>query len=116
MSRAAMSLFVFGIYVAIVGVALIVVPSFFMSVLRLPPATVGWARIVGLLTVIIGAYDIVGSRAGCMPYIRASIPVRFFFAGSTLILVLTGQMPATIALLGATDIAGAIWTMLALRT
>lgn len=86
-----------------------------MRLLRLPPATVGWTRVIGLLTIVIGAYDVTGSRAECLPYIRASIPVRFFFAGGTIVLVLLGQMPLTVALLGATDIAGAIWTWASLR-
>lgn len=115
MSRAARSLFVFGIYVAAVGVAFIAAPDPLMRVLALPPATAGWARVVGLLAVVIGAYDIVGARAGCAPYIRASVPVRLFFASGTILLVLLGQMPVTVVLLGATDIAGAVWTFVALR-
>jgi len=115
MSRPARSLFVFGIYILIVGVALVVIPAPLVSLLRLPPATVGWARVVGLLTIVIGAYDVTGSRAECLTYIRASIPVRFGFAAGTIVLVLLGQMPFTIALLGATDIAGALWTAFALR-
>ena len=115
MSRAARSLFLFGIYVVVVGVALVAAPEFLMRLLRLPPATVGWARVVGLLTIVIGAYDVTSSRGECMPNIRASIPVRFFFAAGTIALVLLGEMPVTVALLGATDIAGAIWTWVSLR-
>jgi len=115
MSRAARSLFVFGMYVVAVGEALIAAPAQFASLLHLPPATVGWVRVVGLLSVIIGTYDTVGSRAGCIPYIRASVPVRFGFAIGTALLVVFGQMPATILLLGATDIAGALWTAFELR-
>ncbi len=115
MSRSARSLFVFGIYVMVTGIAFLVAPGFLSSTLQLPPATVGWARVIGLLALVIGAYDIVGSRAECTPYIRASVPVRFGFATGTVLLVVFGQMPATILVLGATDIAGALWTAFTLK-
>lgn len=114
MSRPARSLFVFGIYVLLVGSVFILMPAELSSVLRLPPATAGWARAIGLLALVIGAYDTVGARAECMPYIRASIPVRLAFAGAMALLVAFGEMPATILLLAATDIAGALWTAFAL--
>jgi hypothetical protein len=115
MTRPARSLFAFGIYVLITGFAFIAIPAPLVSLLRLPSATAGWARIVGLLAIVIGCYDVVGSRAECAPYIRASVPVRFGFAAGTALLVIFGQMPATILLLGATDIAGALWTAATLR-
>lgn len=116
MSRPARSLFVFAIYVLVTGVAFIAAPAPLVALLRLPPATLGWARVIGLLALVIGAYDAVGSRAECMPYIRSSIPVRLGFAAGTGVLVAFSQMPATILLLGATDVAGAIWTAVALRS
>ncbi|HSP16003.1 MAG TPA: hypothetical protein VLV78_14760 [Thermoanaerobaculia bacterium] len=115
MSRPARSLFYFAIYILVTGVAFIAAPEFLSSILQLPPATAGWARVVGLLALVIGAYDLAGSHAECMPYIRASVPVRFGFAAGTLLLVVFGQMPATILLLGATDVAGALWTAFALK-
>lgn len=115
MTRPARSLFAFGIYVLLTGVAFLAIPGPLVSLLRLPAATAGWARIVGLLAIVIGCYDTIGSRAECLPYIRASVPVRFGFAAGTALLVIFGQMPATILLLGATDVAGAIWTAAALR-
>lgn len=115
MSRSARSLFIFGIYIVVTGAAFIVAPGSLSALLQLPPATVGWGRVIGLLALVIGAYDIAGSRAECLPYIRASVPVRFGFATGTVLLVAFGQMPATILLLGATDIAGALWTAFALK-
>lgn len=116
MSHAARSLFLFGVYVVAVGVAFIVAPDPLVRLLALPAATVGWARVVGLMAIVIGAYDIAGSRAECMPYIRASIPVRFGFFAGTILLVLVGEMPVTVALVGAIDMAGAVWTGVALRS
>lgn len=115
MTRPARSLFIFGIYIVMTGFAFLAVPEFLMSLLRLPPATVGWARVIGLLAVVIGAYDCVGARSESLAYIRASVPVRFGFATGAALLVAFAQMPPTVLLFGATDMAGAIWTALALR-
>lgn len=115
MSRPARSLFIFGIYVLVVGAAFVVVPEPIVSLLRLPPATAGWARVVGLLALVIGSYDVIGARAECMPYIRSSVFVRCGFAAGTAVLVGLNQMPMTLLLLGATDIAGALWTLAALK-
>ncbi|HET7437018.1 MAG TPA: hypothetical protein VFN10_20075 [Thermoanaerobaculia bacterium] len=115
MSKAARSLFAFGIYVVITALGFIAAPEMLMSLLGLPPATAGWARLIGLLALVIGAYDIVGARSESLAYIRASVYVRTGFALGTFVLVALGQMPPTILLLGASDIAGAIWTALALR-
>jgi hypothetical protein len=116
MTPAARSLFIFGIYVFVVGVAFIVAPGPLMALLHLPPATVGWARVVGLLALVIGSYDAVAGRSGNAAHIRASIPVRIGFATGTALLVLFAQMPPLILLLGATDVAGAVWTTIALRS
>src|SRR5512142_3578658 len=116
MSRSARSLFLFGVYVAVAGAAFLVAPSFLASLLRLPPATSGWPRMVGLLALVIGSYDMIASRAECLPYIRSSVPVRFGFALGTALIVLFGQMPLSVLLLGATDIAGAVWTAIALKS
>ncbi len=116
MSRPARSLFLFGVYVFSVGVALLAAPAALAALLRLPAASAGWPRVVGLLCLVIGAYDMVGSSAECASYIRSSVPVRAGFAVGTTLLVIFGQMPVPVLLLGLTDIAGALWTAIALKT
>ena len=115
MSRAARSLFVFGIYVVLMGAGFLAAPELLTGMLKLPPATAGWARLVGLLALVIGSYDIVGARAESVAYMKASVYVRIGFAIGTAFLVAFGQMPGTLLLLGASDIAGALWTAFALR-
>lgn len=115
MTRAAKSLFIFGIYVVAMGLLFVTVPVLAVTLLKLPQAPAGWGRTVGLLALVIGSYDIVSARSEALANIRASIPVRFAFATGTVLLVASGEMPVTLLPLGAIDAAGAIWTMLALR-
>jgi uncharacterized protein YjeT (DUF2065 family) len=116
MSHAARSLFAFGIYVIVTGLALLAAPATFVRVMQLPPVDDGWIRMIGLLAVVIGVYDVVGARNELRPYVRASVPIRFGFAAGVVLLVATGQLGPTVLLFGATDVAGAIWTALALRS
>ncbi len=115
MSRPARTLFLFGIYVTLAGLAFLAAPEALIALLRLPPSPPGWPRIVGILSLVIGTYDLVSSRADFLPYIRASVPIRFAFAGAVTVLFLTGQMPVTVMAFGAVDAAGAVWTWAALR-
>ena len=115
MTKAAQSLFIFGIYALLTGTAFIVAPETLLSMMQLPAMPSGWARVVGLLALVIGTYDIVAARAGFLTFIKASVWVRLAFAGAAILLYLFGQMPVGVILLGAVDAAGAIWTAFALN-
>ncbi len=115
MTKAARSLFFFGIYALITGTAFLVAPATLLSLMQLPAMPNGWARVVGILALVIGTYDIIAARAGFLPFIKATVWVRFAFAGAAVLLYLFGQMPVSVIALGAVDAAGAIWTSIALN-
>ena len=115
MSRAAKSLFVFGIYVVAAGGGLLLMPGLVLTTLGFPQAADGWVRVVGALAIIVGAYHIVGARNDFLPYIRASIWGRFAFAVLLGGLVVASFMPRSLLLFAVIDLAGAIWTAVALR-
>jgi hypothetical protein len=64
---------------------------------------------------VIGAYDIVGARAECLAFMRASVFARTAFGVAAVFLVIVGQKPIPMILLGAVDAAGALWTAVALK-
>ena len=115
MSSAAKSLFVFGIYVVAAGGGLLLMPGLVLTTLGFPQAADGWVRVVGALAIIVGAYHIVGARNDFLPYIRASIWGRFAFAVLLGGLVAASFMPRSLLLFAVIDLAGAIWTAVALR-
>lgn len=116
MTNAAKSVFYFGFYVLLVGILLLAVPQTFLSTLKLPDVTEGWARIIGLLAVIIGVYDIVSGRNNLLPAIKASVYLRFLFFLGVLLLIASSQMPKEALPLGIIDAIGAVWTLFALRS
>lgn len=115
MSSGAKSLFAFGIYAVAAGVGLLLMPSFVLGILGFPPALDGWVRVVGALAIFVGAYHIVGARNELLPYIRASIWGRIGFAILLSGLVAASVMPRSLLLFAVIDLAGAVWTFIALR-
>jgi hypothetical protein len=116
MTRAARSVFIFGIYVVAVGLFITFAPTLLLNILKFPPATDHWIRMVGVLSLIIGTYDIVSGRSNAEANLRASIPIRFGFAIACVLLVWQKFMPVQLLPLAAIDVAGAIWTALALKS
>jgi hypothetical protein len=115
MTPAARSVFLFGVYVLIVGILVTFAPAVILRVLQFPPAADEWIRMVGILSLVIGAYDVVSGRSNAEANIRASVPIRVGFAVCCCALVALGLMPAQLLPLAAIDVAGAVWTALALR-
>ena len=56
MSRAARSVLVFGLYLVVVGIALIVAPNPLLVLLRFPASTEIWPRVVGVLALVLAHY------------------------------------------------------------
>jgi len=115
MTSAGRSVFVFGIYVLVMGLAVTFAPAAILALLRFPPAADEWIRMVGLLSLVVGVYDVVSGRSNAMANIRASVPIRFGFATGCCALVALRMMPLSLLPIAAIDVAGAVWTAVALR-
>jgi hypothetical protein len=115
MSKIAKSLFVFGIYMLVLGVIVVVAPNFLLSLFHVPTTNEVWIRVVGMLVIFLGIYDIVAAKGEHKLLIVWSIPVRFSVIVFFAVFVVAGLAPPILLLFGAIDSAGAIWTWSALR-
>ena len=83
MSKAALSVFVFGLYVLLLGVLLVLVPNFVIGLFGVEPTTEVWIRVVGMVLFLVGIYYLVAARAELTALFRWTVPVRssviFFF-------------------------------------
>ena len=116
MTSSGKSLFYFGIYGVCAGMLFLIIPNTIISLTYLPNLPNGWTRVIGLLALIIGTYDIVCGRADLKPFIQASIFTRLGFALATAMLFFSGELPLAIFLIGLVDALGAVWTILALKS
>jgi len=56
MSKSARSVFVFGLYLGVLGIALLVVPNALLGMFFLRGTTEVWVRVVGMLVLFLGFY------------------------------------------------------------
>ena len=115
MSRAAHSVFWFGVYLAVAGAGVLLAPQLVLAPLGIPVPREVWIRVVGVLVLCLATYYIVAARSGALAVMRATVPVRLFVTVAFGALVALGLAPAGLLLFAAVDCAGAVWTALALR-
>ncbi len=115
MSRAARSLFVFGIYLCGLGLILLLVPNLILQFFGLPPTDEVWIRINGMFVLCPSFYYVLAARSELTIFIRwtvwARIAVIYYFAAFVLLI----SAPKVLLLFGLIDLASAIWTWLALK-
>ena len=116
MSKSALSLFVFSIYLYIMGFVLVVAPDTLVRIFRFPETDGLWIRVVGILVIILGFYYSHAARAEIRPFfvwtVIARSSVLLFFVA----FVIAGLAPPTLILFGVIDFAAAMWTLLAMRS
>jgi hypothetical protein len=115
MTQVARSVFVFGIYLIILGGVLIAAPNALLSVVQLPTTTEPWIHVLGVAVLGMGLLFLTSARAEQVAFFRATIGARFFAFASLVALVLVNIAPPLVGAFGLADLAGAIWTFAALR-
>jgi hypothetical protein len=114
-TRPARSIFVFGIYVSLLGMMLAVAPDVVITPFGFAHAQEPWIRVLGVVAMALGAYYIAAAREEATPFFRWTIWGRaFVFVGFTVLVMARVAAPPLI-LFGAVDAAGAVWTALELR-
>ncbi len=110
------SLFYQGIYSIGMGVLLLIIPETIISLMKLEPLTIGWARGIGVLYLYIGVYERSFGKLSIKPMINISIYTRLGTFLAATLLVIFKQVPFAVFLLGLIDLFGAIWTIVALKS
>ena len=116
MSRAARSLFVFGVYLVVLGLLLLLFPNLLLRVFGVPPTKEIWIRVNGMFVLCLAYYYIQTARHGLTTFIRWTVwgraVVILFFAA----FVLLAGAPRALLLFGLVDLLSAVWTFIALQT
>ncbi|MGB2927400.1 MAG: hypothetical protein WBB70_00655 [Desulfobacterales bacterium] len=115
MSKAARSLFVFGLYLIVIGLGFLVMPNLVLRLFGFPETSEPWIRVMAMLLLFLAYYYIFASRNEMTEFIRITVYVRasviLFFAA----FVLLDLAQPMLLLFGAVDLVAAIWTWLSLR-
>jgi len=115
MSSAARSVYVFGIYLLVVGGMLLGAPNTLLTVIGLSPTTEPWIHVAGIPVMAMGMLFVSGARAEDRWLFRTSVWVRVFAFIGFVMLAVFQIVPPVVAGFGVVDALGALWTRLALR-
>lgn len=116
MSSSARSVQVFGIYLVVLGIVLILFPNLLLAAFFLPLTAEVWIRVVGVLVLFLGIYYLRAARLGATEFFLWTVYVRassILFFGA---FVLRNYAAPPLLLFGVVDLLGAAWTAYALRS
>lgn len=115
MSKAARSLFVFGLYLVVLGLLLLIAPNPLITFFGLPAVTDVWIRVAGMLILLLAYYNIQASIQENEGYFRMTIGARMSVIVFFAVFVLLDFVKPILLLFGVVDFLAALWTMLTLR-
>jgi hypothetical protein len=116
MSRSALSLFVFSIYLYLMGFVLVVTPDTLVRIFKFPDADGLWVRVVGMLVIILGFYYSHIARADFRPFFVWTVIARTSVLLFFIAFVIAGLAPPALILFGVVEFAAAMWTLYAIRS
>jgi uncharacterized membrane protein len=116
MSKSAVSLFVFGLYVGILGIVFIVAPNFLLKAVSGLCTTEVWIRLFGMLLFYLGFYYTQAARKEMKEFFRWTVYTRSTVIAFAVAFVVLGFAKPPLVLFALLDLLGAIWTGLALRS
>jgi hypothetical protein len=115
MQSSAFTIKIFGVYVVLTGIGLVLTPNLILGLFGFAPTSEIWVRVLGALAVILGYYYWACGTAGAKAFFKATIPGRVGFAALCVGLVVAAGAPLPLLAFGVVDLVGAAWTFLALR-
>ena len=116
MKNAALSMLVFGIYLAVTGLGFLFMPNTTLGLFGGAPTSEPWIRVVGMLMLVLAFYYIMTARQENKPFFALTVPARIGVVIVLFALALLQIGPIQLVLFASLDLLGAIWTWWALRT
>jgi len=107
--------FWFGVYLVALGLPLIVIPNVLIGLFGFPPTNEPWIRVAGVLAFVLGFYYVRLGRTDDRRFFELTIPARLAVVGFFAAFVILGLASPILLAFGCVDLAGTLWTALALR-
>ena len=116
MSNSAKSVFVFGIYISVLGIAFMTIPNALLGLFGFPATNEVWIRVAGMILFLLSYYYIQAARKEFTEFFQWTVYPRASVIVFFIVFVLLDYAPPILILFGVVDLLGAIWTHLALRS
>jgi hypothetical protein len=115
MSATALSVFVFGIYLVVIGAGFLIMPNTILPMFRFPKTKEPWIRVMASIVIVLGFYYITSAQNDLTAFFWATVVGRFGILVLFVSLVLAQQAKPMLILFGVIDAAGAVWTLLTMQ-
>ena len=115
MSRAAKTLFVFGIYLCGLGLFLLLFPNILLRFFGAPPTNEVWIRINAMFIICLAFFYVQAARHGLTLFIRWTVWARVAVIFYLMTFVILLGAPKALLLFGLIDLLSAAWTFMALN-
>jgi hypothetical protein len=115
MSKAAVSMIVWGLYDVGVGLGFLFIPNALLPIFGFPTITEVWIRVLGLLVLVLALYHIYCARNNVVPFFQITVPGRGLFAIGLVVLVLMGFSGPGLVIFAIIEVLGAAWTWWSLK-
>ncbi len=107
MTASARTVFVFGVYLLLLGMGLLAAPGMVLAPFGLPVPQEVWVRVGGLVVAILGVYYLLAARHGLRAFFTWTLATRASVIVVFAVLVFSGLAPAVLLLFGAVDLGDA---------
>ena len=114
-SASAFTVKFFGIYALLTGLNLMFAPNMLLGMFGIPETSEVWIRVVGVLAFNIGIYYWYAAKCEAKAFFEATVYARGFVFIAFATFAALGLVNKALILFGCVEVAGAIWTWLALR-
>jgi hypothetical protein len=108
--------FVFSVYLYLLGFVLVVTPDTLLRIFKFPETDGLWIRVVGMMVIILGFYFSHVARAEIRPFFVWTVIARTSVLLFFIAFVIAGLAPPALILFGVIDFAAAMWTLFAIRS
>ena len=115
MSKSAKSVLIFGIYLGVIVLILLLVPNALITPFGIEPANEVWIRLSGILLMALAVYYSLAAKHEIVVIMKATAFIRmtiiFFFTAFALLKLVSPN----IIIFSAIDFLGGVWTLLMLK-
>lgn len=115
MSHVARSVYAASVYVIGLGIGLILIPDVVLGLFGMPPTQEVWIRMLGMMSVFVGLFQLQGARAELRSFFHLSVILRLSVLGFVLAFIITGLAAPIFILVATVDVLGAGWTWFELQ-
>lgn len=115
MTASSKSLYYFGIYLLVLGLALVIFPNSILAMFMLPETNEPWIRVVGMLAFCLGIYYYFMAAANHVLFLTLSVYLRASVIIWFTAFVLLDWVSPMIILFGVVDLLAAGWTYFLLK-